>query len=234
MKILIIDNTLDRDSWVPWRFGARSRASKPSRAAHAARRAPERDLPQRSDDGWDRVILTGSRASCSAQDQWVLDEMAWIQKAVRAGIPLLGVCFGHQLLARAFDGDASVGRAALPEVGWTEISQTHANPLLTGLSQNFYSFSSHVEEVNREKLSSFDIFARSKRCSVQGIQLRGRRAWGIQFHPEKTWQEAENTIAIHRKRGFKNFLEPSAGKKRYNPAVAEHLFGNFLLKGAEI
>lgn len=64
-------------------------------------------------DGYDAVLLTGSRADCFSQEPWVLELRQKVQTLLDARKKLIGVCFGHQLIALCLG--AQVGRAAQ---GW--------------------------------------------------------------------------------------------------------------------
>ncbi|MFZ4517271.1 MAG: type 1 glutamine amidotransferase [Microthrixaceae bacterium] len=72
-------------------------------------------------DAFDLVVLYGSRWSFDdpAVAHWVDPEQEFLRAADAAGVPVLGLCFGGQVLAAALGG--SVGRAAHPEVGWCAV-----------------------------------------------------------------------------------------------------------------
>ena len=63
-------------------------------------------LPSR--DGFAGVIVTGSGAMVTDRHDWSERTAAWLGEAAQAGLPLLGICYGHQLIAHALGG----------EVGW--------------------------------------------------------------------------------------------------------------------
>ncbi len=77
------------------------------------------DFPEVAD--YDVVVAFGAPWSAydNTLDSWLLPELRLLRDAHRAGVPVLGVCFGGQLLAAAHDG--SVEPAALPELGWYDV-----------------------------------------------------------------------------------------------------------------
>jgi GMP synthase-like glutamine amidotransferase len=87
----------------------------------AAHMFPE-DGPLPALDDIDHVIVLG--ATWSVYDDaparaWIADELAWLGRADEAGVPVLGICFGAQMLAAAFGGQ--VRAAARKEIGWTVV-----------------------------------------------------------------------------------------------------------------
>ena len=116
------------------------------------------------------------------QFPWLEREAEFLRRALEVGTPVLGVCLGAQLLARA--AGAAVGPAPEPEVGWYEIELTALgvdDPVLGALPRRTEAFQWHhytfsLPEGARE-------LARSALCT-QAYRLNG--AWGIQFHAEVT------------------------------------------------
>lgn len=226
MRILIIDNNIDPDCW-----GAedlRRCAHLASNATLVTRRAPENDLPA-SPKEFDRIIVSGSKTSALEKAPWVDHLVEFIQATLAARKPFLGVCFGHQMLARSIGGTQILGKAAQPEFGWSEIKVLESSDLMKGLGSSFYSFSAHYEEVSKlppgmKKLAESDL------CPIQACQLEDLPVFGIQFHPEKSAEDAEKTFNEKRADKAANklkLLNPKRSTELYDPKTAETIFGNF-------
>jgi GMP synthase-like glutamine amidotransferase len=114
---------------------------------------------------------------------WLGREVAYLRETLAGGTPVLGVCLGAQLVARA--AGATVGPAAVSEVGWHEISLTAAgrdDPVLGVLPERIEAFQWHHYTFGLPDGASE--LAVSTSCR-QAFAL-GERAWGIQFHAEVT------------------------------------------------
>jgi len=141
--------------------------------------------PPRPADEYGAVLLMGGamHADQEAEHPWLHDERALIERLLDRETPLLGVCLGAQLAAKA--AGARVAPAAAPEIGWCEVELTAeaaGDPVLGVLPERFPAFQWHfygfeVPAGGRE-------LARSPVCA-QAFRL-GRAAWGVQFHPEVT------------------------------------------------
>lgn len=130
------------------------------------------------------VVLTGSHSMVTERLAWSERTAAWIGDVVGAGVPLLGICYGHQLIAHALGGEvgpATVGK----EFGTVEIRLRDAarGDLLFGeLPLVFSAHTSHSQYVLRLPPDAVCL-ASSARDSNSAFRL-GEQAWGVQFHPE--------------------------------------------------
>lgn len=226
MKVLIIDNNVMRESWGS--SDLKNFALKnPSHEAFV-RRGPHNDLPD-SIRAYDKLILSGSLTSCFHEASWVtkLDDL--IREALNLGKPMLGVCFGHQSIVRALGGTKYLGKGHTPEYGWTKIERVEKeSKLFEGLPNQFYSFSSHLEEVSELPLG-LKLLAKSELCGIQAYELSGKPVFGIQFHPEKDLESSKKSIVDKLKsKDAKFVLHPKESEKLYNAEVGEKIFGNFL------
>ncbi|MDQ3381236.1 MAG: type 1 glutamine amidotransferase [Actinomycetota bacterium] len=114
---------------------------------------------------------------------WLAREAELLAEALAEEVPVLGVCLGAQLLARA--AGAWVGRAPEPEIGWYEVELTPEglnDPVLGVLPAHTQAFQWH--HYTFEIPGGGTELARSARCT-QAFRV-GERAWGIQFHAEAT------------------------------------------------
>lgn len=115
---------------------------------------------------------------------FLVAEVAWIQRALAAGTPILGVCLGSQLLAKA--GGARVYPNGEKEIGWRAIELTPAavdDPLFAGCPTSPMVFHWHGDTFDLP--ASAVHLASSAVCRNQAFRL-GPSAWGLQFHLETT------------------------------------------------
>jgi GMP synthase-like glutamine amidotransferase len=126
------------------------------------------------------TIVSGSCHSPLGGDPWIRRLESFTAALVKTGLPLLAICFGHELLASALDGRL----ARLPVQAITmrdvEISE---DPLFKGLGPATRQPVSH-EVFVAEPPSGFDVIASTPECRVKAMKLRGRPVYGVQFHPE--------------------------------------------------
>jgi GMP synthase (glutamine-hydrolysing) len=142
----------------------------------------EHPLPARA--GFAGAIVTGSAAMVSDRHDWSERAADWLREAAHAGLPLLGICYGHQLLAHALGGEVGDNPAGR-EMGTVEVALHPAaadDPLFVALPASFAAQASHLQTVLRPPPQAV-VLARSERDDCQAFR-RGPAAWGVQFHPE--------------------------------------------------
>jgi GMP synthase-like glutamine amidotransferase len=134
---------------------------------------------------------------------WLREENLFLQRLLDTGMPVLGICLGAQLLAKAAHAD--VGPVDEPEIGWYTVELTEAaadDPLLGRLPARFAAFQWHY--YGHGLPAGAVELARSSVCT-QAFRL-GDSAWGVQFHPEVTleqvegWLEEDEPIPLDRER----------------------------------
>jgi GMP synthase (glutamine-hydrolysing) len=145
-------------------------------------------------DSYGGVLVFGG-AMHADQDEhhpWLLEENFFLERLLDLHIPVLGICLGAQLLAKA--AHASVGPAREFEIGWLPVELTPAgvdDPVLGRLPATFDAFQWHYYE-HGIPAGGVEL-ARNSVCT-QAFRL-GDRAWGVQFHPEVTLAQVESWIS---------------------------------------
>ncbi len=140
-------------------------------------------------EGYDVVIVLGSNSAVYDPDvraAWLDDELVALRSAHEHGTPMLGICFGAQVLCHLFGG--TVERAARGEEGWIEIDVVEGCSLSTGPWFEYHGDHCVVPE-------SATVLARS----ADAVQIfTVAQHVGVQFHPEidaqqlTRWFEGEN------------------------------------------
>ncbi|WP_321945322.1 glutamine amidotransferase [Paraburkholderia sp. J10-1] len=167
--------TGDFDDWIATGLG--------ERVMHRcvdAREMPE--FPSLSDVAG--VIVSGSHAMVTERAPWSEHLARWLKLCVETQVPVLGICYGHQLLAHALGGRVDNHPQGI-EVGTRDVetlASASQDPLFVGLPHNFPAQLVHLQSV-RELPSDAVLLARSAHEPHQAFRV-GSCAWGLQFHPE--------------------------------------------------
>ncbi len=130
------------------------------------------------------IVITGSAAMVSHREDWSERTAEWLEQAVQRGIPVLGVCYGHQLLANALGGTVGPNPAGR-QIGTVTVQlemSSQDDPLLGHLPQTFAVQTSHSESV-LELPPGAERLAASPLDNNFVIRF-AENAWGVQFHPE--------------------------------------------------
>jgi GMP synthase (glutamine-hydrolysing) len=132
---------------------------------------------------YDAVMTFGGamHADEEAQHPWLRKQKALLARLLDAGVPLMGVCLGSQLLADAVGARAE--RASEPEIGWFEIEVTvegARDPVIGPLAPRFEAFQWHSY---RSPLPPGAVELATSPVALQAYRI-GATAWGIQFHAE--------------------------------------------------
>jgi GMP synthase (glutamine-hydrolysing) len=142
------------------------------------------------------IILTGGPESTLAPNALGVDAELW-----NSEIPILGICYGMQLIARDLGG--KIVQSTYSEFGPAELEIIRAAPLLEGIPQRSRAWMSHGDTVLSPP-PGFEILARTERCAAAALGNPERRIYGVQFHPEVAHTDAG-------KRVISNFLNDVAG-----------------------
>lgn len=130
------------------------------------------------------AVITGSHAMVTDDLSWGAKAEKWIRKLLEARTPLLGICFGHQLLARAAGGHVDFHPLG-KEIGTVPVhllSDRVNDALFRSLPQSFAVHTTHAQSVLRLPPDAIRLAANDYEPN-HAFRL-GNCAWGVQFHPE--------------------------------------------------
>lgn len=161
------------------------------------------------DEDFDALVLYGAATNIGDPEPWLDAELEWLRGHLAAGTPMLGLCFGAQVIAAA--SGAPVVRASVPEIGWHPVSLTdagRADPVLSAMGDEFPACQWHSYTFGLPEggtlLASSDVCAQAFRLG---------RAWGVQFHPEVDRPTYERWIDGYDK-------DPDAVAQGFDPVAA--------------
>ncbi len=132
------------------------------------------------------AVLTGSWSMVTDREPWSERTAQWLRDAMAAQLPLLGICYGHQLMAHAFGGVVDYhprGR----EIGLHTVQRlpaAAADPLLASLPDRFLAHLTHEQSVLQPPATA-TVLAGTAHDPHQVLRY-GPRALSVQFHPEFT------------------------------------------------
>jgi GMP synthase-like glutamine amidotransferase len=147
--------------------------------------------PPRPAESYDAVLVFGGAMHVDQENRhpWLRNEDELLRGLLDRRIPVLGVCLGAQLVAKALG--TRVGPLARPQIGWYDVEQTPEaadDPLFADLPRRFSSFQWHSY--------GFDLPANAVPLARDPVCLQayraGERAWGIQFHAEVTKESVDD------------------------------------------
>ena len=144
-------------------------------------------------EGADAVIVLGGAMHPDTDDRhaWLRSELQVLEGLLADDVPMLGVCLGSQLIARA--AGAEVRPTSEAEIGWLPVELTAAggdDPVTSSLPARFDAFQWH--SYTHDLPDGAEELARSAVCT-QAFRLG--RAWGVQFHPEVRGEQVESWLA---------------------------------------
>jgi len=130
------------------------------------------------------IVVTGSSAMVSHREAWSESTAEWLRDAVQCAIPVLGICYGHQLLAHALGGRVGPNPRGR-QIGTVRVQlaeKAEDDALLAGFGDSLRAHTTHAEAVL--ELPDAAVRLGWTRGDPNTAFCFGTAAWGVQFHPE--------------------------------------------------
>lgn len=197
----------------------------------------ETKLP--SPDCFAGVVISGSHDMVTDCHPWSEALADWIRQCAIINIPMLGICYGHQLIAHAMGGKVGFRQSGI-EIGTHTIQLTSAaqqDPLFNSMPNLFPAHLVHSQSVTHLP-DNVVILATSEQEPHQSYRI-GETIWGVQFHPEFStsvmnfYLDAHQTAHIEIKSARARTQAAHQGKQAAYQGETEHAQG-LLKKFAEL
>nr|WP_077369825.1 glutamine-hydrolyzing GMP synthase [Anaerosalibacter sp. Marseille-P3206] len=154
---------------------------------------PIKKIKEKNPEG---IILSGGPASVYGEDSPKCDAGVF-----KLGVPVLGICYGSQLMAETLGG--KVSRASTREYGKTQVYVNNSSLLFKGLEDEITTWMSHTDFIEKAP-NSFSIVGSTPLCPVAAMENVEDKLYGVQFHPEVEHTQGGREI-------LKNFLYEICG-----------------------
>ena len=158
------------------------------------------------------IIITGSPSMVTEGNDWCITTQKWLSQFIDLNLPILGICYGHQLLAKVIGGDVGwnpMGR----EMGQVNLSMTHE-------ARNDKLFASLIAEhsmtLRFQATHQQSVLSLPTEATLLGTTLLDshhcfcykQHIWGLQFHPEFTPEIIKDYITLRQHDIRKEGLNP--------------------------
>ena len=122
------------------------------------------------------IIFTGGPESVYGEDSATIDKAVF-----ELGVPVLGICYGSQLMAHLLGG--KVATAPVSEYGKTEVDVDTSSALFAGVSAKTVCWMSHTDYIEKAP-EDFKVIAHTPVCPVAAMENPAKNLYAVQFHPE--------------------------------------------------
>jgi len=167
------------------------------RAAELINAREKYDSVREKIENAERIVLSGGPSSVSEDMTSLVRIVSEKTRAGEINAPLLGICYGHQMIADVWGAKVEKGKSA--EYGISEIILDKEDCILRGMPRKFKAWVSHFDEV-KEVPEGFEVLAHSETCAIEAMAHGEMKVYTVQFHPE-VWHTENGELIL------KNFAE---------------------------
>jgi len=200
-------------------------------AAVTAFKVSESEFPEcpGADGSWpyDAVVISGSQTAVYDHESWMETLAELVRDLHELGVPMLGVCWGHQFLAQALGG--CVAAMDEYELGYRRIERYDDSPLFAGMPAAFVAFETHSDEVLQLPPGAAELAGNETSCQAFSLGP----TFGVQFHPEYDLETVRTVTEGKREGGVAAekvdaVLAEATPERHADTEAAKRVFENFL------
>jgi GMP synthase (glutamine-hydrolysing) len=173
------------------------------------------ELP--SPEQFSGIVVTGSSASVTDREGWVLAGEEYLRRAVAAKVPVFGICFGHQMLGQALGGRVAKNPRGR-EIGTVDLEIVEKDPIFEAARAPYRVNATHVDTISQLPPGA-TVLARTRLEQYAAVRF-SESAWGVQFHPEMDAAIARAYLETRRNLVAAEGIDPDALLARIDDAQA--------------
>jgi GMP synthase (glutamine-hydrolysing) len=151
------------------------------------------------------LIISGSAANVPTREAWIVATERYLARAAASGLPIFGICFGHQLLGQALGGLVARNPRGR-EIGTVPLEVLVQDPFWGDAPAHFPVNMTHVDSVVTLPPGA-RVLARTSLDEHAAVHF-GKRTWGVQFHPEMDAEILKHYLAARRGAMGEEGLDP--------------------------
>ena len=148
-------------------------------------------------NGVEKIILSGGPGSVYSDPPNLSSEVCKRVKAEALNLPILGICYGQQMIGYSFGASVAKGKSA--EYGFCQVELDEESGIFEGVPKSIRAWVSHFDEV-KNLPEGFVKIAHSDSCAIEGMRHKSKKIFSVQFHPE-VWHTE------HGEKIIENFLK---------------------------